>query len=115
MTHSISVCILPGVVACWGHAQSYLHKGKVYSWRLLCLFVARTPGSLRATANNSECWLTFDGVERTPSLQTPASAWIPLCYHITMIYLFTFKLRWLPGFIKGTEDKAKAKAYKKAK
>eukprot|EP00929_Paragymnodinium_shiwhaense_P034489 TRINITY_DN1875_c0_g2_i1.p1 TRINITY_DN1875_c0_g2~~TRINITY_DN1875_c0_g2_i1.p1 ORF type:complete len:303 (+),score=61.62 TRINITY_DN1875_c0_g2_i1:76-909(+) len=41
-------------------------------------------------------------------------AWIQFCYHITMIYLFTFKLRWVPSFIKGTATKEEA-AKKKTK
>merc|ERR1712048_422337 len=43
-------------------------------------------------------------------------AWLQFFYHITLVYLFTFKLHWVPAFIKGdagkkdkTDSDAKAK------
>jgi elongation of very long chain fatty acids protein 4 len=36
--------------------------------------------------------------------------WLQFCYHITMIYLFTFKLHWVPRFIKGENTKAQGSA-----
>jgi|Transcript_5611 elongation of very long chain fatty acids protein 4 len=32
-------------------------------------------------------------------------AWLQFGYHLTMIYLFTFKLRWVPAFLKTGEKK----------
>lgn len=44
-----------------------------------------------------------------PESQVPLPlGWLQFFYHITMIYLFTFKLRWVPALIKGTSDKDKA-------
>merc|ERR1719421_941393 len=36
-------------------------------------------------------------------------AWLQFFYHITMVYLFTFKLHWVPALIKGDGGKKDAK------
>jgi len=47
-----------------------------------------------------------------PHLETifPAKyGWLQFCYHLTMIYLFTFKLHWVPKVLKDPAlEKAKA-------
>lgn len=40
-------------------------------------------------------------------------AWLQFFYHITMVYLFTFKLHWVPAFIKGADKKKSASKDKK--
>mmetsp|Transcript_19045 Transcript_19045/g.58613 ORF Transcript_19045/g.58613 Transcript_19045/m.58613 type:complete len:247 (+) Transcript_19045:210-950(+) len=34
-------------------------------------------------------------------------AWLQFCYHITMVYLFTFKMAWIPKMYISAEDDAK--------
>ncbi|EOD19047.1 hypothetical protein EMIHUDRAFT_369674 [Emiliania huxleyi CCMP1516] len=41
--------------------------------------------------------------------------WLQFCYHLTMIYLFTFKLRWVPSFLKTGDELAKEAAAAKKK
>ena len=33
-------------------------------------------------------------------------AWLQFCYHITMVYLFTFKMAWIPKIYIDLEDKS---------
>jgi len=42
-------------------------------------------------------------------------AWLQFCYHLTMIYLFTFQLRWVPSILKTAEELKKEKGAKDAK
>jgi elongation of very long chain fatty acids protein 4 len=47
-----------------------------------------------------------------PSMETKLPhelAWLQFFYHISMVYLFTFKLRWVPAFIKGDSGKKDGK------
>lgn len=41
--------------------------------------------------------------------------WLQFCYHLTMIYLFTFQLRWVPSFLKTGDELAKEAAAAKKK
>jgi elongation of very long chain fatty acids protein 4 len=50
-----------------------------------------------------------------PSMETilpHCLAWLQFFYHITMVYLFTFKLHWVPAFLKGTDGKKDSKVKK---
>lgn len=38
-------------------------------------------------------------------------AWLQFCYHLTMIYLFTFKLHWVPQFLKDPAMVTKSKSH----
>ena len=43
-------------------------------------------------------------------------AWLQFGYHLTMIYLFTFQLRWVPAFLKTPQEiEAQKQAKKKSK
>lgn len=35
-------------------------------------------------------------------------AWLQFCYHLTMIYLFTFKLKWVPALLRGPDEPEEA-------
>ena len=36
----------------------------------------------------------------------PELAWLQFCYHITMVYLFTFQMQWIPKIYISMEDKS---------
>merc|ERR1712070_232179 len=52
------------------------------------------------------CVIAFSHLERE---LPPQLAWLQFFYHITMVYLFTFKLHWVPALIKGDGGKKDAK------
>merc|ERR1712135_237782 len=49
-------------------------------------------------------WVFSDSIK----IEVWRLAWIQFFYHITMVYLFTFKLHWVPDFIKGSSSKKSA-------
>lgn len=49
-------------------------------------------------------WVFSDSIK----IEVWRLAWIQFFYHITMVYLFTFKLHWVPDFIKGPSSKKSA-------
>ena len=50
--------------------------------------------------------LVLTGVQYVETKVEGTLAWLQFCYHITMVYLFTFKMAWIPKIYIDLEDKS---------